>query len=74
MAANPLNKIIRAVAEHDRRTAERDKLAQIILAIEAEQVQHPGFAQDTLDAIVNSELRRLERESDCNLDEIGGSK
>ncbi len=38
-------------------------LARTVMAIEAQQVDHPGYCEDEAEAIINAELKRLWRES-----------
>ena len=38
------------------------RLAYVVAAIERKQKRKPGYEQDILESIVNSELRRLEEE------------
>jgi hypothetical protein len=39
-------------------------LAQVVGRIEMQQEYNPGYSQDILEAIVNTELRRLEEETE----------
>lgn len=44
------------------RAGDLAKLARLAMAIEGQQIDHPEFSQDTLEAIVTAELRKLECE------------
>ena len=44
--------------------------ALAVAAIQAQQKGHPGFADATLDCIVNSELRTWQKDTGDSLDEI----
>jgi hypothetical protein len=45
------------------RAEELEGLAAIVAAVEVQQQDHPGYCQDMLDCILNTELRRLEQET-----------
>ena len=53
---------------------ELESLALVVATIEAQQKNHPGFEGDTINAVVNSELRKLEREMGESLDDIAERK
>ncbi len=49
-------------------------LARTVMAIDAQQVEHPGYCEDEAASIINAELKRLWRESYVNENSPGATK
>ena len=61
---------VRALNLIERRRNELGMAAATVTLIEKHQDSHPGYKEGALDSIVNSELRRLEKETGLSLDDL----